>query len=80
MPIPDGCCIRRGFRRCSNPPSHIISIIDGSGEYMVGVVCREHLMLVESIVGLKQMQGEVPEGSVRFTELKSVATTCNYTP
>lgn len=77
--IPDRCCVRVGFKVCSNAPSHLISILDGSGvEYMIGIVCREHLALVERIVMLKQRQGEVPEGSIRFTELKGVATTCNY--
>ncbi|MEO9364923.1 MULTISPECIES: hypothetical protein [Candidatus Nitrosocaldus] len=77
--IPDKCCIRTGLKACMNAPSYIISILDGSrGEYMIGLVCREHVALVERLVELKQKHGEIPEGSVRFTELKSVATSCNY--
>ncbi|MEM4284868.1 MAG: hypothetical protein QXS98_00645 [Candidatus Nitrosocaldus sp.] len=78
--IPDKCCIRIGLKVCRNTPSYILSILDSSGgEYMIGLVCREHITLVERLVELKQKHGEIPEGSVRFTELKCVATACNYT-
>ncbi len=77
--LPDKCCIRVGLKACRGIPSHIISILDDSGEYMIGLVCREHITIIERIVLLKQELGEVPKGSIRFTELKSVATACNYT-
>ncbi|MEM0030453.1 MAG: hypothetical protein QXN32_06005 [Candidatus Nitrosocaldus sp.] len=76
--IPDRCCIRVRFKACRSVPSHIISILDDSGEYMIGLVCRDHITMVERRVGLKQELGEVPKGSIRFTEIKGVATTCNY--
>ena len=78
--LPDRCSIRYKDKDCPNPPSYVVSIMHDSGEYMVGVVCEEHRSQMESRLNIMQSNGEIPKGSIKFVELKSVGTDCitNY--
>lgn len=78
--LPDRCSIRNGDRDCPNPPSYVVSILDNSGEYMVGVVCAEHRAVMERRLTNMQKSGEIIQGVIKFDELKSVVTDCvtNY--
>lgn len=47
---------------------------------MIGIVCEEHRSHMESRLNIMQRDGEIPKGSIKFIELKSVGTDCitNY--
>jgi len=78
--LPDKCSIKDKEGDCPNPPSYVVSISHDSGEYMVGVVCEEHRSLMEDRLDVMQNKGDLPKGSIKFVELKSVGTNCvvNY--
>jgi hypothetical protein len=78
--LPDRCSIREKKGDCPNPPSHVVSIVHGSGEYMVGVVCDEHKCFMEKRLTLMQNRGELLHGKIKFDVLKTVVTDCvtNY--
>ena len=78
--LPDRCSIKDKDGDCPNTPSYVVSIMHDSGEYMVGVVCKEHRSLMENRLGAMQNNGDLPEGSIKFVELKPVGTDCvaNY--
>lgn len=52
-----------------NPPAYIVSMVEEDGEYMIGMVCREHKDIVEGLV-------KKGEAIVKFEELKYVGTDC----
>lgn len=78
--LPDRCSIKDREGECANPPSYVVSIMHDSGEYMVGVVCQEHRVLMERRLDALQDKGDLPKGSIKFVELKAVGTDCitNY--
>lgn len=78
--LPDRCSIKDKEGDCPNPPSYVVSIMHDSGEYMVGVVCKEHRSQMESRLEVMQNNGDMPKGSIKFVELKPVGTDCvaNY--
>ncbi len=58
------------------PPEFIISIKVENEEYMVGVTCYGHKKSFSDKLELLQKEGEVPNGTIRFTGLKAVGTDC----
>jgi hypothetical protein len=77
--LPKECSFRTENRPCHYPPSEVISIITESGEYMVGVVCSEHKSIVSERIEQRQEHGAIPNGKIKFQEIKMVTTNCMKT-
>ncbi|WP_157928287.1 hypothetical protein [Candidatus Nitrosotalea okcheonensis] len=58
------------------PPEFVISVKSGDGEYMVGVTCDIHKNTFTEKLELLQREGKVPQGTISFTGLKPVGTSC----
>jgi hypothetical protein len=43
---------------------------------MVGVICPEHRNEVKSRIKQRQKRGEIPNGNIRFQDIKIVTTNC----
>jgi hypothetical protein len=43
---------------------------------MVGVICPEHKSLVRGRIEQRQAKGEIPDGKIRFQDIKMVTTNC----
>jgi hypothetical protein len=63
-------------RICSMPPSHIVSILSDNEEYMIGLVCSDHVSLMESKATAMQNSGKINKGKIRFQRIKPVMTDC----
>lgn len=74
--LPDRCSVQEDSRRCPNPPEFVISIVDDTGEYMIGVTCARHRGMVSAKAATLQQRGRLRQGRVRFEPLKSVGTDC----
>lgn len=70
--LPNRCSISKSKKQCPNPPEFIISILDGTDEYMVGVTCNSHKETVKKIL---EKQGNTPD-KIRFSKITSVGTDC----
>jgi len=58
------------------PPSHIVSILSENEEYMIGLVCNDHIPLMESKAITMQNSGKINKGRIRFQKIKPVMTDC----
>ena len=58
------------------PPSHIVSILTDNEEYMIGIVCSDHISLMESKATTMQKFGKIINGKIRFQKIKPVMTDC----
>lgn len=58
------------------PPSHIVSILSDNEEYMIGLVCSDHISLMESKATAMQNSGKMNKGKIRFQRIKPVMTDC----
>ena len=74
--LPDKCSIREGSRDCVNPPEFLITVVTGNDEFMLGITCQKHKTAVFSKIENLQNQGKIPNGSIKFENLKSVQTDC----
>jgi hypothetical protein len=61
---------------CRLPPTQVVSVQARDGEYMVAVVCDDHMVGLESRLRVLQKQGRVPEGRIRFQPVLPVVTDC----
>ena len=78
--LPDRCSIKDKNGDCPNPPSYVVSITDNSGEYMIGVVCKEHeVSMKKRLINMQNNEG-LSEKEIKFAPVKSVVTNCvtNY--
>jgi len=74
--IPTRCSVKEKGRDCVNPPEFVISVVETADEYMVGVTCKNHKdRILEKLVILQQA-GKIPQGKIKFSELKAVGTDC----
>lgn len=73
---PERCSIMINGKVCSLPPSRIVSILLEKEEYMVGLVCNEHIMLIKRKVLSMQNSGKINSGIIRFQKVKPVMTDC----
>jgi len=46
---------------------------------MVGVVCPEHKTIVSERIEQRQEHGAIPNGKIKFQEIKMVTTNCMKT-
>jgi hypothetical protein len=58
------------------PPSHIVSILSENEEYMIGLVCSDHILLMKSKTLSMQKSGKIDNGRIRFQKIKPVMTDC----
>jgi len=63
-------------RICNIPPAHIVSIVSDNEEYMIGLVCSDHVPLMESKTTTMQNSGKINKGKIRFQKIKPVMTDC----
>ena len=74
--VPERCSISVKGRACSLPPSLIVSISSGDEEYMIGLVCSDHLMLMKTKALSMQTSGKLAMGKIKFQKIKPVMTDC----
>ena len=74
--IPEGCSISIKGRACTLPPSRIVSIISGDEEYMIGLVCSDHVLLMKTKALSMQNSGKLGMGKIKFQKIKPVMTDC----
>ncbi len=74
--LPDRCSVKEKGRECVNPPEFVISVTEKDDEYMVGVTCQKHKDRVSDKIIILQNESKIPNGKIKFSELKSVGTDC----
>ena len=74
--VPERCSIMIKGRICNMPPSHIVSILSDNEEYMIGLVCSDHISMMESKTTAMQNSGELGMGKIKFQKIKPVMTDC----
>jgi len=74
--LPIRCSVREKGKDCFNPPEFVISVLEEKQEYMVGVTCQKHREKVSAKLKNLQTEGKIPNGTIKFSELKSVGTDC----
>jgi len=74
--IPERCSISIKGRACTLPPSRIVSIISGDEEYMIGLVCSDHVLLMKTKALSMQNSGKLGMGKIKFQKIKPVMTDC----
>lgn len=74
--LPDRCSVKESGKDCVNPPEFVISVVDNSDEFMVGVTCNKHKENVSEKIQHLQQEKKIPNGKIKFTELKAVGTDC----
>ncbi|HEX2305434.1 MAG TPA: hypothetical protein VHH33_04035 [Nitrososphaeraceae archaeon] len=61
---------------CTLPPSRIVSILSEKEEYMIGLVCNDHILLMKTKALSMQKSGKIIKGKIRFQKIKPVMTDC----
>ena len=74
--VPERCSISIKGRACTLPPSRIVSIISGDEEYMIGLVCSDHVLLMKTKALSMQNSGKLGMGKIKFQKIKPVMTDC----
>jgi len=74
--LPDRCSVKEKGRECVNPPEFVISVTEKDDEYMIGVTCQKHKDRVSDKIIILQNESKIPQGKIKFSELKSVGTDC----
>ena len=65
--VPERCSISVKGRACTLPPSLIVSIISGDEEYMIGLVCSEHVIIMKT----KAEFGRIRDGKNKISKNKA---------
>lgn len=63
-------------KSCTLPPSSIVSVLSESGEYMIGLVCNDHIVAMKTKTLFMQKSGKIGKGEIKYQRLKSVMTDC----
>ena len=74
--VPERCSISIKGRACTLPPSRIVSIISRDEEYMIGLVCSDHVLLMKTKALSMQNSGKLGMGKIKFQKIKPVMTDC----
>lgn len=74
--LPQRCSLIVNGNACELPPSYIVSINAKTDQYMIGVVCEDHMKQMKKRLELMQSAGRVPNGSIQFQRVKIVSTDC----
>src|ERR1051325_4348137 len=62
--LPQRCSLIINGDACGRSPSFIVSVNDKNDQYMIGVVCEEHMKQMEKQLQSMQEIGKVPKGSI----------------
>ncbi|HKX21536.1 MAG TPA: hypothetical protein VJM74_07690 [Nitrososphaeraceae archaeon] len=74
--FPEKCSIQMNGKPCSLPPSSIVSVLSENGEYMIGLVCDDHIVAMKTKTLSMQKSGKISKGEIKFQRLKPVMTDC----
>jgi hypothetical protein len=74
--VPPRCSLIVNGEACQLSPSFIVSIIAKNSQYMVGVVCKDHMKQIEKRLEDLQALGELPKGIIQLEPIKIVSTNC----
>ena len=74
--LPDKCSVLEEGKQCVNSPEFIVSIIAEKDEYMVGMTCKKHKLIVSGKIGILQNEGRLHDGKINFSPVKAVGTDC----
>jgi len=74
--LPDKCSIRERNSDCVDPPKYVITVVSNNDEFMLGITCEKHKTSVFSKIKSLQSDGKIPNGTIKFENLKSVQTDC----
>jgi len=74
--LPNKCSIREANRDCVDPPVNVITVVSNNDEFMLGITCEKHKTSVFSKIKSLQSDGKIPNGTIKFENLKSVQTDC----
>jgi len=74
--VPERCSIMVSGKVCIQPPSHIVSVLFEKEEYMIGLVCNDHILLMKRKAISMQKSGKINKGKIRFQKIKPVVTDC----
>ena len=74
--LPTTCSVKEKGKNCVNPPEYVISVIETTDEYMVGVTCKNHKEKVSEKLAILQKEQKIPNGKIKFSGLKAVGTDC----
>ena len=61
---------------CTLPPACVVSILSEKEEYMIGLVCVDHILLMKIKALSMQKSGKMNKGKIRFQKVKPVMTDC----
>jgi hypothetical protein len=76
MLLPQRCSLIVNGDACQLSPSFIVSINAKNDQYMIGVVCKDHMKQMQKRLEALQAIGNVPEGVIKFQPIKIVSTNC----
>lgn len=76
MLLPESCSVKVEGVECNLPPTHIVSVQSKDGEYMLAVVCDDHMTGLEARLYMMQKEGRVPAGKIYFQPVLPVVTDC----
>jgi hypothetical protein len=74
--FPERCSIMLSGKQCTLPPSRIVSILSEKEEYMIGLVCDDHILLMRAKVRSMQKSRIIDKGIIKFQKIKAVMTDC----
>ena len=74
--FPDKCSVAHKGRQCVSPPEFIVSIVADKDEYMFGLTCMTHKVVVSERINFLQAQDRIPHGKINFSPVKPVGTDC----
>jgi len=76
MTLPRRCSYIDKGSDCYMSPSYIVSVETKNDEYMIAVVCEDHRDQTEARLKGLQSKNIIPQGNVKFQEIRVVVTNC----
>ena len=76
MSLPKRCSYQESYSNCALPPSYIISIREGEGEFLIGVFCESHRRKMEIKLDSELRRENIPGRSAKIEKLRFVSTEC----
>ncbi len=74
--VAERCSIMVNGKVCPYPPSRIVSVQLEKEEYMIGLVCSKHILLMKHKAISLQKLGKITNGKINFQKIKPVMTDC----
>ena len=76
MSLPKRCSYQESYSNCALPPSYIISIQEGEGEFLLGVFCESHRRKMEIKLDSELRRENIPGRCAKIEKLRFVSTEC----